>query len=278
MRPFTFLHLYAASIQPPSAPISSGASLFVAAGAWGAHTLLLRVSLGRRFLMMKAISETRPEGNPEVAAALALKLGVADLAGAPEEADLLSLPALLALNKPRTIVESPKLLLAGREALRAAAPGSSSVRLAPSSLGRSYRFAFRDYINFEELSAMMARRGGFTLLGSSADGQLSIGEGRECALVDRFRLLYFLPITIEWEGALSAEADRIDWTNTRARLGWQRLGKTFERPPTAERLRQNPWLVRGSVAGGGDECGMVVLENRGMGRLVYTEEGELTPA
>ena len=249
-----------------STALAPTASLTAAAGAWGAYTLLLRVVLGRRFTAMKAVSESRPEGDAAIASALASRLQL-DL-DAPEERQ--TLKSLLALRQPLTIVESAAQRLAWREVFRVMAPGSSSVSIAPASCGPRYRFAFRDYVNSEELSQMMTRRGGLTgaLLRSTADSLLSIGEGGECTLVDTFRLLAFVPVRIQWEGELSAEADRIDWTYTHAMLGWRRLGRSVERPAAAERLRQNPWLVKMHS----DVSGVLVLENSGVGRLVFTEE------
>jgi len=133
---------------------------------------------------------------------------------------------------------------------------------AAAAPGR-YSFVFRDYVNSEELSGMAAARGCGTALLFYGDGKtrLDVAPDGRVSLRERFRLLSFLPLTIRWTGEQAGGEFR--WTATEARLGWRWLGRTFDRPAPAERLRREPWRCRPV----GDD--LLVFRRSGVGALVF---------
>lgn len=258
-----------------SPPIAIAPATLLASGttAWAIYTLLLRIALGRRFQVMRAIAETRPEGNKTLANELASHVAPSIqrlIQGAPSGSQQ-TLAELLALRKPGAFVgESPAEQLAWQRAVQLTG-GSAS--LVPTGLMRNYSFAYRNYVNSEELSAMMNRRGALTNLLFRLAGytSLSIKKDKICSLTDKFYIFGIIPIKIRWDGALNTGGDVINWTTSQLRLGWRWLGKTIDKPSVTERLRKNPWLVR-SVECGGTNPLALVLERQGIGRVVFVED------
>jgi hypothetical protein len=121
---------------------------------------------------------------------------------------------------------------------------------------------------------MVVRKGTENLLLRPAGGaKLKVDENGSCTLNERSYLFFFIPFLITWEGRLGK--DRIDWTTSSCRLGWKRFGKLFNKPPQAEALRKDPWVLRLPKedaplwAGSGD---VVVLDRLGIGSLVFCRD------
>jgi len=165
---------------------------------------------------------------------------------------------LAAARRPGSIVEQPLARVRWSRALRRLDDGN----VAAAAPGR-YAFVFRDYVNSEELYGMAASRGAATalLFYGGADTALDVTRDGRIALREKFRLLSFIPLTIQWTGD---QADgELRWTATEARLGWRWLGRTFDRPAPAERLRRQPWRCRPV----GDD--FLVFRREGVGALVF---------
>jgi len=131
-----------------------------------------------------------------------------------------------------------------------------------------YCFCFRDYVNFEEFSSILANLKGveWFLLRSGSIAKLSVEDG-ECKLVEKLIMFGILPLIITWEGNLVYNS--IKWSTSSLRIGWARFGKTIDRPPAAEKLRADPWDVyfpKDEESSGGD---IVVFHRVGEGKLVY---------
>ncbi len=253
----------------PAAVATASTAAATAAAAWIGDTLLLRLVIGRKFLAIRAVSELRPEGDATIAAELVSQLPLAtqELINGPRQRAIMPLVALRAQHAADPCVEAVDLRLAWLDAFRNLKEGA--VRLDGTYRGRDYRFAYRDYVNSEDQLVMFARRGGMTalLIRPVTFGRLTIGEGGACENVENMRFLGIVPLTIRWDGALNDEGDTIHWASSQARIGWRWLGRTISQPPAAERLRQNPWLIR--HAEGSEREHLLVLERRGVGRLVY---------
>jgi len=258
--------------EPHMVSVTPAASIAVGAAMWTVYTVILRLLIGRRWLAMRAIAEMRhPEGDALLATSLASRLPtpVRQLVEDPSRSCPGSLAALLAEQSGGPLVnESPRIRCAWHDALTSM--GASECIDATAYAG-GYSFKYRDYVNFEELSFMLTRRGGLTsvMLTLTTATRLQISSTGACSLVDHMRLLGFVPLRIQWDGALTDKGDTIHWTKTEMRLGWTWLGRTIDRPSTAERLRQNPWLVRRVEANGATGGASLVLQNRGVGRLVF---------
>jgi hypothetical protein len=141
-----------------------------------------------------------------------------------------------------------------------------------------YTFCFRDYPDHEEMMAIMCWRWGMErlLLRIRWCGEFSVDSAKKCRLNEWFAVLGVLPLKIEWQGEIrdydnttTTSPPAIHWTTTSIRLGWKRFGKTFDKPPTAEKLRKEPWEIYLPVNGNGD---IVVLRRLGKGKIVYARE------
>ena len=134
--------------------------------------------------------------------------------------------------------------------------------------------------DFEELHGMMIRRKGMELLlfRSFENDKFIVDEEHQCQMTASGMLLLFIPLAISWHGTL--EPNRINWTSTSLRLGWKLFGKTFLNPTEAEKLRQNPWVVRLPKEdyplweGSGD---VVVFDRINSGSLVFCRDACLKP-
>ena len=58
-------------------------------------------------------------------------------------------------------------------------------------------------------------------------------------------------------------------------LGWSRFGKHEDRPPEAEKLRQQPWSIKLPKGASSDD--ILCLDRRGKGQLVFARESSLAP-
>ena len=82
-------------------------------------------------------------------------------------------------------------------------------------------------------------------------GEVFVREDGEARLVEKFRLLTFLTILVEWTGRYRAEAACIDWAESSMTIKsflwpfWRRSrgGKVIKAPPASEKLRKVPWKV-----------------------------------
>ncbi|CAE8597823.1 unnamed protein product [Polarella glacialis] len=133
---------------------------------------------------------------------------------------------------------------------------------------------------------MASRRGAFAPLKLLGATRLEVGPDRSATLRDRFTLLGVVPVQIEWTGRLTCDSRQgaleIVWDDTSLRWGWGKLGGTKRRPPAAERLRQQPWIIDGFLgkrrgAGGVDEgplqppavTPVIALRRLGVGTLAF---------
>jgi hypothetical protein len=173
--------------------------------------------------------------------------------------------------------------------------GAAAVGMNTASIlkNKIYTFCFRDYVNWEELNAILSRRWGLErlLLRARRCGHLSVDSVKKCRLTEWFAVLGVVPLQIEWDGEIrhdppadastSTNPSAIHWTSTRLRLGWKNrwLGKTIANPPVAEKLRQEPWALyvpvangNGEFNGNSDDMNIVVLHRLGSGNIVYARE------
>lgn len=135
-----------------------------------------------------------------------------------------------------------------------------------------YCYSFRDYWNFEEAGGMERSYGSIRMLklrsNRNRPSELIVHETGNCTLTDYCFIYCIVPMYIQWEG--QANDDTIMWSRTMMRKGWKRLGRTIDRPPMAEKFRQEPWLVRMPSQ---DESGdLIVLERKGIGRLAFARD------
>ena len=139
--------------------IAPSTTVGCAAGSWLVYTLLLRALLGSRYCKMREVASLRPEAEPKPAEASQLRSVV-------ENASDRSLAQLLALRAARgegSIVEKAEERVAWHAAL-CDLPSPPPGALMPASVRCCYHFAFRDYVNAEELAQMITRRGGLTCI------------------------------------------------------------------------------------------------------------------
>eukprot|EP00545_Synedropsis_sp_CCMP1620_P001054 CAMPEP_0119003740 /NCGR_PEP_ID=MMETSP1176-20130426/740_1 /TAXON_ID=265551 /ORGANISM="Synedropsis recta cf, Strain CCMP1620" /LENGTH=294 /DNA_ID=CAMNT_0006955365 /DNA_START=113 /DNA_END=997 /DNA_ORIENTATION=+ len=138
-----------------------------------------------------------------------------------------------------------------------------------------YEFYFRDYWNFEEAFSLEVMRGSIQALKLRGQRkrptELIIDEKTgNCTMTDYYVFNGVIPMYIRWKGSL--ERDTITWTHTMLHKGWKRWwGTTVDRPPMAEKFRQQPWIVR--LPADDDSSGdLIVLERTGSGRLVFARD------
>ncbi|GKY98562.1 hypothetical protein MPSEU_000813000 [Mayamaea pseudoterrestris] len=150
---------------------------------------------------------------------------------------------------------------------------------ASSVINGAYTFCFRDYVNFEEMLGMMIRRKGIEvlLLRLLESGKLVIDD-EDCTMKEKSTFLLVIPLEVCWHGKLSA--DRIDWSRSSMRIGWEKFGSTIQNPGVAEKLRVDPWVVKLPKEsyplwdGSGD---VLVIDRLGSGGLVFCRDKCLTP-
>lgn len=135
------------------------------------------------------------------------------------------------------------------------------------SVSGEYRFIYRNYVNHEEMTAMLCRRWTMAslLLRLGGAGLLQIDEDKSCILLESCKVFGFLPMAIEWQGKLVGS--EIEWTSTSCQLGWKRLGKVFDKPAAAEKLRQENWKI--CLDADDNDAGVCVTYRKGIGSLVY---------
>ena len=109
----------------------------------------------------------------------------------------------------------------------------------------TYKWCFRDYVTQEEFFGMLACRSCLEkiLFFPQQVGQITVNNDGSCTLDERSLLFGFVPLQILWHGRISHQG-AIVWQSSSVRLGWRNFGKTFDKPPAAERLRQDKWYVR----------------------------------
>lgn len=250
--------------------------------------------------LLRARGQDANENLPGVelgsADAAALLSQLSKLLPSPEEVDVDDLFEA-SQGDEASVVEGVEERLRWHALLMQAHEGAAKVE-AQDLEGTSWRFCFRDYINEEELLVMAGRRGAFTLVRRLGAGRLTLGTtprlGADVSatLREELALLGVVPVQIEWRGRLvsvpeagSAQSARdaqsgpleLRWEDTSLRLGWPRFGRTVERPPAAERLRQQPWEVRGFLGrpttgeAGTANTATLALCRRGIGTLAYTK-------
>jgi hypothetical protein len=168
------------------------------------------------------------------------------------------------------MVEDPYERINWMQNIDACVASDSLTNAAP--IEGTYAFCFRDYVNYEEMAALMIKRWGIDiiLLNPKRCDQLVIDINKQCKLDAAGTAFGFLPTSITWEGVVADNA--IQWTTTSARVGWKRFGKTFDRPPAAEKLRTDPWNIYfpPEEQENGD---IVVFHRLGKGKLVFARDG-----
>jgi hypothetical protein len=165
----------------------------------------------------------------------------------------------------------------------------------------SYRFCYRDYVNHEEILAMMCRRWTMERLlfrPQYATELCFSDQTKECILKERGKLFGVIPVSIDWTGRVvitkaDTAATKVDgvapqgatavhWDTTRLKMGWtvsskrlrflnKVLGTTIDRPPAAEKLRVDPWYIKlapDDYAHGDILCFM----REGKGHLIFAKE------
>lgn len=147
------------------------------------------------------------------------------------------------------------------------------------TLNGEYFYCFRDYVNYEELINMLARRKTWeSLLIQPRNGVLTIFDcdnprQKRCTLKERGSLFLLLPISIEWSGHFYPFNHTIHWMASSINIGWKRMGKTLVKPKASEMKRQEPWVVfhpRRDSSGG-----ILILHRIGYGKLVYAKKDYL---
>lgn len=294
----------------------------VAAVTYSAYSWAVYRGLQGSFQRMRLVAAARPEASDEDAgeaatALMAVKHGLGeelpgvtlDATGAEVRAQLQRLLACesgeidedgllgLAAGDETRVVEEVSERLCWQTAIRACGrrrgDTPATAEDAEQLLG-TWRFCFRDYVNEEELAAMAGRRYAFTPVRLRGATRLSVspaqwlGGDMVATLQDRFALLGFVPVSIEWRGRLhvpaaaSAGTDsaaaspeprllELRWDDTSLTLGWKRFSRTLQRPPAAERLRHQPWELKGAFGGESQQTRPLALAlcRRGIGTLVF---------
>lgn len=151
--------------------------------------------------------------------------------------------------------------------------------LVPDLVQGNYSFCFRDYVNHEELMAMLGRRWCIDrlLLKATRTGRLiapsSSDSSKPIVLRERGLMLGFVPVQIDWEGHVETNEQNnavLLWDTTSLQLGWKRWGKLYEKPKLAEELRNDPWEI---YVPPGDTTGDVLVFHRlQSGKLVYARD------
>jgi hypothetical protein len=132
--------------------------------------------------------------------------------------------------------------------------------------GKTYKFAYRSYVNPEEKMSMLAPLLSFHRFRRSNSlcrkvGTMTIENDGQVSLSDYFWMKLVKPVTITWYGRIETvgERKRIVWTSTEMKLPEE----TLSNPPFSERLRQIPWdIVK-------EEDGMLLLQRGDIGVLAY---------
>jgi len=179
-----------------------------------------------------------------------------------------SLRTLIGSKRRGKIVADPFQFRIWMEALADSVPIKPTFNL----LGK-YSFSFRDYWNFEEANGVERASGSVSRLKFRSSkthptDELMVHENGNCALTAHFFIHGVVPLSIQWEGKVNK--DTITWSRSMIRKGWKRLGKTIDRPPVAEKLRQQPWVVR--MPSQDDSGDVLVLERKGIGRLAFARD------
>lgn len=140
-----------------------------------------------------------------------------------------------------------------------------------TSIGGSFSFCHRDYVNHEELMGMMWKRYGieaFLFKPSRADVLTVDKDSKKCLLTAQSKLFRIIPICIKWEGNL--KEGTIHWHSTSLTMGWESFGKFFDKPAAAEKLRKDPWHV--SIPKDDSTGEILCFDREGKGHLVFAKE------
>jgi hypothetical protein len=147
----------------------------------------------------------------------------------------------------------------------------------------AYRFCYRDYVNHEEVLAMLCRRWSVErALFRPAEATEFLIEGvtGKCKLKERGLMFGFIPVAITWYGQLVTDKENIKcaaihWDSTELKLGWTKnkffkyLGTTVDRPAAAEKLRVDPWNIKLNPK---DSNGDIICFMReGKGHLIFAK-------
>jgi hypothetical protein len=154
-------------------------------------------------------------------------------------------------------------------------PKLSHQQQQPPNVSGTYKFCFRDYWNFEESRALTKRLGSIRLLKLRAQQRkppefVINEEDGSCTLTDFHVINGVVPMAITWEGKLDTNSGIISWSRTFIRKGWEWWTFTMDRPPMAEKYRQQPWKV--SLPASCTNGDVLIFERHGVGRLVYARQ------
>ena len=139
------------------------------------------------------------------------------------------------------------------------------------SLSGKFHYSFRDYWNFEESWTLEVTRGSIRMLAlrNRRAGELVIREDGTCIL-NEFHWMYgIVPLRLQWDGHMNGNV--ITWDKTLFHKGWSFLGRTIDRPPLAEKFRQEPWIILVPLDED-DSDDLIVIERQGLGRHVWAKE------
>mmetsp|Transcript_60345 Transcript_60345/g.111952 ORF Transcript_60345/g.111952 Transcript_60345/m.111952 type:complete len:316 (+) Transcript_60345:43-990(+) len=149
-------------------------------------------------------------------------------------------------------------------------------------LAGDWEFCFRDYVNSEELAGLVAASGAFSPISLAGRSKLFVANAPDdktaaiaATLRDTLMLFGVVPLKIQWSGSLTASPSSnggsvavIDWASSEAEVGWPWLGRKIDRPPAAEKLRQEPWEVTALKRPRGSPE-VMVLSRRNVGKLAF---------
>jgi len=152
-----------------------------------------------------------------------------------------------------------------------------------ADLAGDWEFCYRDYVNSEELAGLVAATGAFSPISLAGFSKLSVDEQPAskpgelqkpvpATLRDTLMLFRVVPLKIQWSGTLSPKSGSsravIDWETSEAEVGWSWLSRKIDRPPAAEKLRQEPWEITALRKPEGCPK-VVVLYRRNVGKLAF---------
>jgi hypothetical protein len=148
-----------------------------------------------------------------------------------------TLQELLAKRKKCTVVEDAAEKLAWQECLRRVLQKNRK-RPHPGL----YRFVYREHVSEEELSIMVARRGGFAPIRLHNDSAFVLLDTGDCYMEDYAALIGIIPIKTHNTGRV--DRGKIHWKSSSVVIGWKGLfGKTLEMRTVTDLLCKQPWSL-----------------------------------
>lgn len=142
-----------------------------------------------------------------------------------------------------------------------------------------YRFAYRDYVNYEERWAICKalKSVHWFLFRQTGKGTMRIEGlgGKDVTMKERFRLLTVIPTEVTWHGTIrdisspyeSKPRNCVVWDRTEMRIGFP-FFRTVDSPPLAEKLRRQPWKI---VKVSGGRGALLGFKRGSIGCLAYDE-------